>query len=310
MYLEQLCTADNSTLLDWKHLSPRLLYLPKGRKPLWFSYLEDTILAHSYYRNILPHYQSPGHNPYAYHTINTSKKLTKSKLWLLSYYNDEIIIGKIRKYFPSSNHYSITHWTSNIDLNYTRFYPLPPVSYKQCTGCHLNSHRINQICTVEVSAIISAQFLGRTNSKHQLNLNANYLDLICSTAVKHPTHIPPAPNIPIINSIASEIFTPSESTNKLISISHHNLSYQQLSFYTDGSVIDIGTDQCTMGIGWIQVDNNNQTTNSFSAKIKFWPSSYKAELFSIISAISTAPRNCIINIFTDSQSVISKFNNL
>jgi len=65
-----------------------------------------------------------------------------------------------------------------------------------------------------------------------------------------------------------------------------------------------------MGIGWIQVDNNNQTINSFSAKIQFWPSSYKAELFLIITAISTAPRNSIVNIFTDSQSVISKFNNL
>jgi len=65
-----------------------------------------------------------------------------------------------------------------------------------------------------------------------------------------------------------------------------------------------------MGIGWIQVDNNNQTINSFSAKIQFWPSSYKAKLFSIITAISTAPRNSIVNIFTDSQSVISKFNNL
>ena len=34
MYLEQLYTTDNSTLLDWKHLLPRLLYLLKDRKPL------------------------------------------------------------------------------------------------------------------------------------------------------------------------------------------------------------------------------------------------------------------------------------
>jgi len=50
--------------------------------------------------------------------------------------------------------------------------------------------------------------------------------------------------------------------------------------------------------------------NFFFAKIQFWLLSYKAELFSIIAAISTAPRNSVINIFTDSQSVISKFNNL
>src|SRR6185295_9625779 len=119
---------------------------------------------------------------------------------------------------------------------------------------YLNSHRINQICTVKVSAIISTQFLGRTNSKHQLNLNANYLDLICFTAVKHPTGILSLSTISITNSIASEIFIPSEATNKLTSISYYNHSHSQLSFYTNGSVIDIGTDQCTMGIGWIQVN--------------------------------------------------------
>jgi len=184
------------------------------------------------------------------------------------------------------------------------------VNYKKCTGCYLNSHRINQTCTIEVSAVISALFLGRINPNYQLNLNANYLDLICSTAVKHPTFTPSLPTISITNSAAFEIFNSSEATDKLISISHYNLSYHQLSFYTDGSVIDIGTNQCTMGIGWIQIDNNNQIINSYSAKIQSWPSSYKAELLSILSAISTAPCNSVIDIFTDSQSVISKFNNL
>jgi len=44
-----------------------------------------------------------------------------------------------------------------------------------------------------------------------------------------------------------------------------------------------------MGIGWVQVDNNNQVIQKFLARIHFWPSSYKAELMSIISAISTIP---------------------
>src|SRR5260364_315592 len=64
-----------------------------------------------------------------------------------------------------------------------------------------------------------------------------------------------------------------------------------------------------MGIGWIQLHNQN-ILHTFQSQIKFWPCSYKTELVAILSAISTAPRNCSIQIFTDSQSVISKYNNL
>jgi ribonuclease HI len=62
-----------------------------------------------------------------------------------------------------------------------------------------------------------------------------------------------------------------------------------------------------MGIGWVQVDSNDQVIHKFAAKVHLWPSFYKAELFSILSAISTASRNSTINIYTDSQSIISKF---
>jgi len=178
-----------------------------------------------------------------------------------------------------------------------------------CSGCHLNSDRIKNQCTINASAIISTKFLGRIKS-NSINFNSNYLDLIYSTAVKHPLSIPSAPTITIPNSSASKIFDPGEMTNTLEQFSIINASHQQINFYTDGSVIDIGTNQCTMGIGWVQIDNNNQIIHKFSAKIHFWPSSYKAELMSILSAISTAPRNSTINIFTDSQSIITKYSNI
>jgi hypothetical protein len=95
LYLEQLCTADNSTLLCWQDLSPRLHQIPKGRQPLWFSYLEDKVTSHGLYRTLLPHYQSPGINPFAYNIDYFPKKL---KPWLLTYQDNNIIIGKIRKY--------------------------------------------------------------------------------------------------------------------------------------------------------------------------------------------------------------------
>ena len=64
-----------------------------------------------------------------------------------------------------------------------------------------------------------------------------------------------------------------------------------------------------MGIGWVQVCNN-QILHKFSAQIQLWLSSYKAELVSILSAISICPRNSQIQIYTDSLSVILKYDKL
>src|SRR5256885_7179241 len=64
-----------------------------------------------------------------------------------------------------------------------------------------------------------------------------------------------------------------------------------------------------MSIRWIQVENNS-IINSFVAQVQHWPSLYKIELLAVLSAISTAPCNCKVDIYTDSQSVISKYQKL
>ena len=157
--------------------------------------------------------------------------------------------------------------------------------------------------------ITSVQFFSRIIS-NSVKINANYLDLLSFAAIKWPlpNSLPLLlPSIPISNFISSTIFEASDATNRLDQISSNNLSYNLFNFYTDSSVIGISTNNCTMGIGWVQVDSNDQVIHKFTAKVHLWPSSYKAELFSILSAVSTTSRNSTINIYTDSQSIISKF---
>ena len=305
LFLEQLCSADNKFLLDWSHLSPRLLHIPKGKKPAWFSFLEDSILSHTSNRTIIPSFQPSGHNLFAFQTNLISKS---SKPWLLTSINNEIIIGQIRKTFHQSNTVSINHWQHNIDISHSSCFSLPPISCKPCPGCSLNSSRIANYCTLEVSSILSTQFLGR-KSNNQLKLNANYIDLIQSATFKNPSYIPPPPSINIADSLVPTLFYNNSASNNLAQIATANNSYQHFTFYTDGSVKNFGTDQCTMGIGWAQI-HNNSVTHNFSAQITNWPSSYKAELFAILSAISTLPRNSTVDIYTDSQSIISKYNKL
>ena len=64
-----------------------------------------------------------------------------------------------------------------------------------------------------------------------------------------------------------------------------------------------------MGIGWVQV-GDNQILHKFSAQIQLWLSFYKAKLVSVLLAVSTCPRNSQIQIYTDSLSIILKYNKL
>ena len=71
-------------------------------------------------------------------------------------------------------------------------------------------------------------------------------------------------------------------------------------FYTDGSLIPDGPRQGTMGIGWISED----LSISFHCSLHQWPSSTRAELGAIWTALLTAPLSSHILIKTDSQAAI------
>jgi ribonuclease HI len=77
-----------------------------------------------------------------------------------------------------------------------------------------------------------------------------------------------------------------------------------LEFYTDGSMMAHRTDQCVMGIGWIQVDiDNDIPSRTFSAQVQLFPSALRAEIYAVLSALCTAPKFCVVTIVTDNKNV-------
>jgi hypothetical protein len=70
-----------------------------------------------------------------------------------------------------------------------------------------------------------------------------------SIAIRHPIQIPNPPNINITTNLIPTIFEPGTLTNNLQQIANYNAQLSELHFYTDGSVINLGTSQCSMGIG-------------------------------------------------------------
>ena len=247
LYLDQLTTFDNSCLLDWKHISPRIHKIPKGNQPLWFTYLEDQVTSHSYNRTIYQHLHLRDTNYYSYTTGHFS---SCKKPWLITILDDQIIAGKARRQPLASGSILITHWQCNIESQFTRLYPLSPIQSYICPGCFLNSHIIANKCTIIIPTNLSTQFLGRVNTHNKtLNFNANHLDLIYSIAIRHPTQIPDLPNITISTQPIPVIFEPCSLIYNLQQIANYNANLSELHFYTDGSVIDLGTSQCSMGIG-------------------------------------------------------------
>jgi ribonuclease HI len=309
IFLEQLTSSSNDILLDWKHISTRLNYIPTGCKPLWFTILEKLITSDQVHRQIADQYKPHSNNSLSY---STGHYYTKLKPWLLTYINNNIIIGKARRFNKLLNTISITHWNIDCDNSITDLYPYSQPTCTLCPGCHLNSNRISNYCTFNISATLSTKFLGRkisSNTPNKLNFHANHLDLIYSVALCNPINIPPLPTITIKELQIPPIFTKNLASENLQLILNKNNNSQNFTFYTDGSAGNITTEQCSMGIGWVQIQDSD-ILHTYQAKIQYWPSAYKAELMSILSVICVCPRNSTINIYTDSQSIISKFNKL
>ena len=93
-------------MLNWKHISPHIHKIPKGKQPLWFTYLEDQVTNHSYNRTLYQHLHLPNTNYYSYTTGHFS---SRKKLWLIIVLDDQIIAGKARRQPSASGTILITH---------------------------------------------------------------------------------------------------------------------------------------------------------------------------------------------------------
>ncbi|GET60045.1 RNA-directed DNA polymerase from mobile element jockey-like [Rhizophagus irregularis DAOM 181602=DAOM 197198] len=79
-------------------------------------------------------------------------------------------------------------------------------------------------------------------------------------------------------------------------------------FYTDGSLINLGTPDVSMGWSWVQVLDGAGFFQSIAAHahgiFHNWPSSTRAEIAAIHAALTVTPPSSTVTIHTDSQSAI------
>ncbi len=117
------------------------------------------------------------------------------------------------------------------------------------------------------------------------------------------TFVPPSPPSLI------EKFIPSSHSLVLLNLSSQFNTCTFLEFYTDGSLVNLGSPSIRMGLAWLQTAPCSPMISYATALTSSFPSSSVAELMAVFTAVIVAPKQCRVNIFTDSQVVISQYNN-
>ena len=80
-----------------------------------------------------------------------------------------------------------------------------------------------------------------------------------------------------------------------------------LEFFINGSLTNLEKDNMKMGLGWIQT-NTSAAASSFSASIKNFPSSTKAETYALLTTLLVVAYKGNVTVHTDSQTTINNYN--
>ncbi len=188
----------------------------------------------------------------------------------------------------------------------------------RCTGC-LETSRKTKVggqsrCFISITTGIYVKIkLGTPYERKSLNIPARQMFIretslslkrrIMAKLESQPVqnlsfYVPNLPQIDLITNITN---------HESLTIIKENLKdFPILSFHTDGSLSGMNTPDVCMGIGWIQHEPNTFQCE-YSAQVKNWPSSTRAEAWAILSAIYVCPQNCQVKIFTDSQACIDRY---
>jgi len=87
-------------------------------------------------------------------------------------------------------------------------------------------------------------------------------------------------------------------------------SMDKLTFYSDGSVKDMGKDTVSMAFGVVQRKANNQFRDIVGGRTDGHASSTKAELVGLLAASTLSPRDRDVRVFSDNAAVVQNFRTL
>ncbi|GET50298.1 RNA-directed DNA polymerase from mobile element jockey-like [Rhizophagus irregularis DAOM 181602=DAOM 197198] len=320
-YLSQLVTPQGTHLISWKAYYDNLVgHRDSGHIPYWYKDIQQVTTISDSNNRLLNHFNiTPTivSSSYDLAPCLSSPPTTKNWIVTLDDYGSPFF-GKQLLVQASRGTCSIVHWISP-DCESS---PDDLIRLSPCPGCAAHtplppSKKRNAdltLCTPTVSLQHSLilpttnERIRRTTSevtspftwadiKDGVRLYYSRLDFdsdspSADTAVASVTPV-------TIESSAAAVFA-----NSLLVVS----SDSRYIFFTDGSLINLGTPDVSIGWSWMQIVPDASFPNSIATYahglIRDNPSSSRAEAAAIYAVLTISPRDSEVTIYTDSQTAI------
>ena len=331
LYLEQILDLELEKVMEWSHIQANYKNR-KGRIPNWYKLIkinEKRIIDH--FREIITQIYDKYYNPFF--QLQNNYNLTKQK-WIAKKdtNTNQIKIGRIKKKkitekktIRSENksegkllkHYDIL--TRNLE---------PTSVLIPCEGCEENIGDKTDECIIrldnmnETEIEIPVAYSKVTTSetsikkfKHRIRMPfkniKKALEIIESTH-KEPINdqniCPDMTNMETSQNMIRKWLTTENSVYKKLETIRKKLENRiEIKVYTDGSMKNI-LEEDHMGLGWVIPDQENVNHMTFRSNLEQFPSSTRAELMAILTALTVMPKRSRVNIYTDSKCAIYNIN--
>ncbi|GBB97347.1 hypothetical protein RclHR1_29730001 [Rhizophagus clarus] len=322
-YLSQLITPTGTHLVSWTAYQTAYIALladKRGRSlpHKWYLDIQATTTIPDLHDRLYDRYVcSPTDVP----DVSLVPGVTtnqKNRHWLVTLDDHAApLFGKQLTVQPKKDTCIIVHWTSDCLSS-----PGDVIRLHPCPGCdaHVSFPAANKYtaveprCTFMVS--LSRSLILPTNCDRirqtttDVASSYSWADL-CSIVVSYYNRLSISPDfsssIPVVDGDSTSptllCNTPDLPSPIVLPPGSH------YRFYTDGSLINLGTPDILMGWSWVQIIHDAGYLNSVAAythgTIRNWPSSTRAEIAAIFAALSVTPEDSVVSLYTDSQAAIN-----
>jgi hypothetical protein len=252
----------------------------------FFENLEQIVLLDHCTRLLKLEFRLESPLPSYNHLVDFSPSVSfgKTKKKSIAYWDpilQKIIYGFILNAHSSLSLYTCHHFLC-LQNNEGIFY------LSQCKGCDLFPSISNTnkcIFNIESSKIFKIHFKSEKPVTVTHCLCDSPDELLYALSLFYNTSSTPSPFTMIHSpNIIDTILPPSIYSDHLRTIQSQVKEADALTFYTDGSLDKVRSEDCKIRLGWICIDHHSQY-HSFNASLLNWPSSTRAELFAFLTVL-------------------------
>ncbi|PKC03702.1 ribonuclease H-like protein [Rhizophagus irregularis] len=332
----QLVNQDASDTVTWQQICDVNKRPARGKIPRWFTLLAELIQKASYLKdfcmtertpfnseNSLKHEGSDLENAQAFRMLKKPPSIDNRKKEFVHMQQDHTLtFGQINKKHQTGKH-TIQHWVIT-DSEQKMDNEKPYKIIKRCGGCSLNDRRVNKethgcyfnkdrLLLTCINRVPKYRNDPDTRIVKDIIENRNYS--LPQQTVEHSLvgiQISDYDTALIQNTLLDNEAI-QQHTTLLQQIRLNFVPHDTINIYTDGSLTNrfnnsSNTFTKLMGTGWVILNNKDEVILECNSSITDWPSSTRAELGAILSAILVLQTGQKANIITDSQAAIDSIN--